>query len=385
MRSAWFLTIVFSAATQAQDPAVAPLPPDPPMAQAAQMAQLAQPPAPAQLAQPAQPAPPAPPARAARIRMRDDNEESSYRSGTRAIDRREYDHAVEAFGHVIESKSGRADGALYWKAYALNKLGRRDEAIAALAQLQKEYPQSRWLNDAKALDVEVRQASGKPVSPDAESDEDLKLLAINGLVSSDPERGVPLLQKVLADPKASPRVKERALFVVAQSRDPRARDILAQIAKGGGNPDMQLKAVEYLGMFSKGNTQALADIYSATTDAAVKRAVIRGLMMAGDTDRMVNLAKTEKSPELRKEAIRTLGMMRRDKGGEELVSMYASETDKSVKQAIVEGLFMQQNAKAMVDIARKESDMTLKKELVQRLAMMRSKEATDYMMEVLNK
>ena len=48
-------------------------------------------------------------------------------------------------------------------------------------------------------------------------------------------------------------------------------------------------------------------------------------------------------------------------------------------------LFMQQNAKAMVDIARKESDMTLKKELVQRLAMMRSKEATDYMMEVLNK
>ncbi len=194
--------------------------------------------------------------------------------------------------------------------------------------MQKEYPQSRWLNDAKALEVEVRQASGKPVSPDAESDEDLKLLAINGLMSSDPERAVPLLQKVLADPKASPRVKERALFVVAQSRDQRAREILAQIAKGGGNPDMQLKAVEYLGMFSKGNTQALADIYSATADAAVKRAVMRGLMMASDSDRLLTLAKSEKSPELRKEAIRTLGMMRRDRTGDELVSMYTSESDK---------------------------------------------------------
>ena len=46
---------------------------------------------------------------------------------------------------------------------------------------------------------------------------------------------------------------------------------------------------------------------------------------------------------------------------------------------------MQQNAKALVDIARKETDPNMKREVVQRLAMMKSKEATDYMMEVLNK
>ncbi len=60
--------------------------------------------------------------------MLNDSDESSYRSGTRAIDRREYEHAVEAFDRVIERKSSRADGALYWKAYAQNKLGRRDAA-----------------------------------------------------------------------------------------------------------------------------------------------------------------------------------------------------------------------------------------------------------------
>lgn len=342
----------------------------------------------------AQPAPPpmapnAPAARAAREVMRErsarDSDESSYRSGTRAIDKRDYEAAIQAFDRSIEHNSSRADGALYWKAYAQNKLGRRDQALSTLAQLQKDFPQSRWLNDAKALEVEVRQASGRPVSPDQEADEDLKLLAINGLMNSDRERAVPLLQKVLGDPKASPRVKERALFVVAQSGDQRAREILAQIAKGGGNPDMQLKSVEYLGMFSHGNTQTLADIYAGTSDVAVKRAVIRGLLMAADSDRLLGLAKTEKSPELRKEAIRTLGMIGRERSGDALVSLWASETDRSVKQAILDGLFMQQNAKVLVDLARKESDMTIKKELVNRLAMMHSKEATEYMMEVLSK
>ena len=365
MRNLLLLTILASAIAAAQEPwDVAQAPPAPPAPAAAPAPVVA-------------PTPPIPP----RALMRED----AYRAGTRAIDRRQYEEAIESFNVIIEAKDSHADGALYWKAYAQNRLGRRGEAQATLAQLSREYPQSRWLNDAKALEIEVRQASGQPVSPDAESDEDLKLLAINGLMTNDPERALPLLKKVLADPKASPHVKERALFVVAQSHNQASRDVLVQIAKGGGNPDMQMKAVEYLGMFSRGNGQALAEIYSGASDPAVKRAVIRGLMMGGDFDGVLNLAKTEKSPELRKEAIRTLGMMRRDKSSEALVSMYASETDRSVKQAVIDGLFMQQNAKALVDLARKENDMTLKKDIVQRLAMMRSKEATDYMMEVLNK
>lgn len=366
MRNLLLLATLFSVVAVAQDPwdLLAQAPPLPP--------------APAPVPSPAPaPTPPIPP--------RGFMNEDAYRAGTRAIDRRQYEEAIRYFSDVIGSKSRQADGALYWKAYAQNRLGHRTEAQATLAQLGEQYPQSRWLNDAKALEIEVRQASGQPVSPDAESDEDLKLLAINGLMTSDPERALPLLKKVLADPKASPRVKERALFVVAQSHDQAARDVLVQIAKGGGNPDMQMKAVEYLGMFSRGNGQALAEIYNATSDPAIKRAVIHGLMMGGDFDGVLNLAKTEKSPELRKEAIRTLGMMRRDKSAEALLSMYASETDPSVKKAIIDGLFMQGNATALIDLARKERDMSLKKDIVQRLALMKNKEATDYMMEILNK
>ena len=55
------------------------------------------------------------------------------------------------FTSVIDAQnSTRVDAALYWKAYALDKLNQQADALAALAQLIKSYPQSRWLADAKA-------------------------------------------------------------------------------------------------------------------------------------------------------------------------------------------------------------------------------------------
>src|SRR5205823_10809484 len=104
----------------------------------------------------------------------------------------------------------RADGALYWKAYALNRLGRRDEAAAAIAALRRDYPNSRWLNDAQALEVEARQNSGQPVSPSDESNDDLKLIAINSILRGDPDRAVPLLEGILKS-TGSPRLKDRAM------------------------------------------------------------------------------------------------------------------------------------------------------------------------------
>jgi len=136
------------------------------------------------LAPPAPPAPPSP--KSMRIFVgRGDGE---YDAGTRALDQHHYDEAVIRFDQVINSKSSRADGALYWKAYALNRTGKKDEALATLTQLHRDYPQSAWLNDAQALETEVKQSSGQPISPAQESNDDLKLLAINSLMNADPER-----------------------------------------------------------------------------------------------------------------------------------------------------------------------------------------------------
>jgi tetratricopeptide (TPR) repeat protein len=315
-----------------------------------------------------------------------ESDDRLYQDGQRALDSRRWDQALEDFNQVAARAGSRADGALYWKAYTLNRLGRREEAVAAIAELRKSYAGSRWLDDAKALEVEVKQASGQKVAPESESDEDLKLMAINGLTQSDPERAIPLLENLLKGAQ-SPKLKERALFVLAQSSVPKAQQLLEQVARGSGNPDLQVKAITYVGVArrrqgSTGNGQLLSEIYASTNDANVKRAILNAYMANRDTEHLLQVAKTEKAPELRLDAIRYVGSAG-SPNGDALVAIYGSDQDKQVKQTIVETLFAHGNAKAMVDLARNEKDPELKKTIVRYLSTMRGKEATDYLMEIL--
>jgi outer membrane protein assembly factor BamD (BamD/ComL family) len=79
-----------------------------------------------------------------------------YQKGKAAIDAGRWDDALQAFGEIVSENGAHADEALYWKAYALNKIGRREEALTALGQLRKAYANSRWLDDARALELEIR-------------------------------------------------------------------------------------------------------------------------------------------------------------------------------------------------------------------------------------
>jgi tetratricopeptide (TPR) repeat protein len=119
-----------------------------------------------------------------------------YSQARQFIERDQYDRAMDPLEKVISAKSDRADAAMYWKAYSQLKLARRDEALGTLGQLQKQYPASKWLGDARALEVEIKQAAGQPVSADAMND-DLKLLALQGILRTDPEAAFPVVEKML--------------------------------------------------------------------------------------------------------------------------------------------------------------------------------------------
>ena len=318
--------------------------------------------------------------------FRFDSGSGSYESGKNALDNHNYERAVEIFDKVINGRtpSSRADGAYYWKAYALNKLGKRDEALAALAELSKQFPQSSWLNDAKALQAEVQQAKGQPVSPENQADEDLKLYAINALINSDADRAVPLLEGLMGNPKMSPKLKERALFVLAQSRSDKAHEIVGRYAKSGSNPDLQLTAVQYLGTYrSKESRQLLSEVYGSVNDVNVKRAVLRSFEMSRDMEHLAAIAKSEQNVDLRREAIRQLGNMREEQGIATMVSIYGNESDRDIKIEILNSLANQGAVKQLIECARKESDPELKRTAVQRLGQMRSKEALDFIAELL--
>ena len=120
-----------------------------------------------------------------------------YSDGREALDEDRYDRAAEKFSELASLNGPQTDAAMYWKAYAENKLGKRDSALATIADLEKKYAQSRWIKDAKALEIEVKQSTGHPPNPDNQSDEDLKLLALRGIMTGNPEKGVPMAEGIL--------------------------------------------------------------------------------------------------------------------------------------------------------------------------------------------
>ncbi|HUL17271.1 MAG TPA: HEAT repeat domain-containing protein [Terriglobales bacterium] len=374
---------------------------------------------------------------------RSNRAQEMYESGRDALDDARYQQAEETFSHLAQMNGPETDAALYWKAYAENMQGKKDSALASLADLKQRFPQSRWLKDAGALEIQVRQSTGKPPQPEAQSDEDLKILALQGVMNSDPERGMTISEKLL-NGTGSPKEKAKVLFVLAQSGSPQAMDTLARIAKGQSNPDLQRKAVEYLGIFGGAKSRALlGEVYASSSDVSVKRAVLRsymisgykqdlfnaakneknedlkreairqlgisggqaelqqlyqtepstdirreilqGFFLAGDSQKLVEAAKNEKDPDLRRTAIRNLGLIGGDASSRALQDIYAKETDPSLKKEVLNAYFLQGNAKALVAIAKTEKDPDLKKTAVEKLSLMGSKEATDYLMELLNK
>ena len=125
---------------------------------------------------------------------RSEREADLYEEGTDAIDDEQWDEAVRTFARVAEMKGSRADGAVYWSAYALEKLGRKAEALKTIDGLKKAYPKSRWLDDAQALELELRQSRGERVSPASVEDDDLKMMALNSLMHTDPEKAFPRIR-----------------------------------------------------------------------------------------------------------------------------------------------------------------------------------------------
>jgi HEAT repeat protein len=393
---------------------------------------------------PKPPAPPVPPKIAAfEGDWNWDGDDGAYRYGKRALEGKQWDKALKAFEKLEKSGKGKTDAALYWKAYALHKMGQKAEALVALASLGKAYPQSAWLNDARALEIEVKQSSGQPVSPESEADEDLKLLALNGLIRTEPDRALPALEKILSA-SGSPRLKERALFVAAHNSSPRTRELLVRFAKGGANPDLQARAIEFLGHQRTPETvKILAEVYAGSADESIKRSVLRAYRNGRAADQLMAAATSEKSAALRREAVRGLGALNADaelwqlyqsesdaavkqeivrsfshraeslerllraaksekdpklramfvdhlgrvrsqQGVAELVTMYKGESDANVRKHILSAVRRLGDAKALVEIARAEKDPAMRRVLVEELSGMKAKEATDYLLEVLN-
>jgi TolA-binding protein len=363
-----------------------------------------------------------------------------YDEAMESIDEEDWGDALRPLARLM-SLNTKVDAALYWTSYSQAKMNRTAAALASLARLQKDFPTSRWAKEGKALEMEVRGKSGQAPSPDQEDDVDLKLMAVSALAQTDPQEAMPVLTKILASPTSSRKVRERALFVLAQIGSEQASNAIATVARGDASPELQRKAIQYLGVFGgPTNRKVLSDVYASTSDNALRKQILNSFMVAGDKARVLSAARTEKDPALRSSAVRLLGVMggtaelsqmygtatsadekkdilqalfvggavepvaaaargEKDKevrlvavrnlglmgrnSQDVLVELYRVEPDQEVKKEVLNAFFLQGNAPRLVGIARVEKDPLLKKEAVHWLSLMNSKESRAYMMELL--
>ena len=194
-----------------------------------------------------------------------------------------------------------------------------------------------------------------------------------------PNNNAQILSEVYASTNDT-AVKRAILQAYNSMRD---KDHLLQAAKGEKSPELREFAIGALS--SNNGTPELWQLYQAETTTDGKLLLLRYMHSNGNADKLAEVVRSEKDPKVRADAMRALASQRSGVTGETMVALYNAEQDAQIKMSIVDGLASQRNAKALVDIARGEKDTKMKIRIVERLSNIKSKEASDYLEEILKK
>ncbi|MEM7583135.1 MAG: HEAT repeat domain-containing protein [Acidobacteriota bacterium] len=308
--------------------------------------------------------------------------DTTYRLGRQALDQNRWADAARLFAESAASRAGHADAAHYWWAYALHKDGRGDEAMEVLDTLRNTYEDSRWLDDATALQLEIKKPrsgrssrrgdSASGGTGGSEDDNELKLLALNALMHNHAERALPMLERFLAGDHPV-ELRQRALFVLSQNESAEAGRILLDVARGTQHPELQMRALHYLGLSELPNAiSALQEIYRTSSNREVKSKVLNSFMLAEAVEPVLELARTEPDPELRGHAIHQLGVM---EAHDELRELYRTESSKELKGRILHSMFIAEDTDTLIDIARTDPDQEMRRKAIRSLGLVDSKAA----------
>ncbi|MBV8859494.1 MAG: HEAT repeat domain-containing protein [Acidobacteria bacterium] len=285
-----------------------------------------------------------------------------FRQGRDLIEREDWAAAAAKFeGYVAQyPKSKEADAALYWLAYARKKQGKFQAAEETLERLAKEFPRSSWVDDARAMQVEIAPQVGKRVDPEGLGDDELKMVALQSLFESDPARASAYVAEILKpDSKASPELKETAVGLLGRQGGPEAVRMLLDIARTQPDPELRSIAVNRLGQT---NDEAVIDelmkIYEAERDGDVKGQVLNAFSQMNSPRayaKLLEVARGGGDSELRQMAIHRLGQRHEAQAVDDLMRLLASERDDDIRASILHAFSQLNDPRAqarLLEVAR---------------------------------
>jgi len=174
---------------------------------------------------------------------------------------------LEFFLKKYPSSQLRAE-ALYWLAQSLNRMSRdevykenvialKEEAFQKLELLIGQYPESVWIDDAKVLRVEIAgelaligKTEYKSIIQDIyetekKTETDLKLIALNSLITLEPEASIPLLKDVLEKEKDL-RVRKKVVLLLGRKYTRGVLTLLEDVSKNDPEREVREEASYWL-------------------------------------------------------------------------------------------------------------------------------------------
>jgi HEAT repeat protein len=297
-----------------------------------------------------------------------------FREGRDLIEAQNWPQAAEKFNNFISEfpRDRDLDAALYWYAYALQKQGKKDEAVAPLLRLIKEFPNSSWRREAEAMLVVLGRGDVVKVNHE---DCEIKTLALQSLFDADQDRAIGLVREVLKANNADcPTLKYAAVSLLGSHGGARGVPLLLEIARNQSDLKLRLTAIRQLG---EQNDDAVADeltkLYDADKTREVRAQVLRAfaeMHSAKAEAKLIELARAGGDLETRQLAVRFLGEHDGEASLDELIRMFDTDRSPEIRVQILRSLSERHEPKAqakLLESARKGETPALRVEAIRRL------------------
>ncbi|HQR38157.1 MAG TPA: HEAT repeat domain-containing protein [Blastocatellia bacterium] len=355
----------------------------------------------------------------------------AYLEGRELVNDAEWAKAADKFNVVLTtySTSKIVDAALYWYAVSLKKQGKYKEADTNAGRLVTEFPKSRYVDEAKQLQLELAQYVGRPVDPawQRERNDENKAIALQSLFASNPERAIPIAADLLAPGStATPKLQQRAALLLGQVDDARATDVLigvarsnsdpkvrrmailglgqkldstkdgdriftllSEIARGGGDPELAKYAVSAIGHDDNArSTKFLVDVATTSKQADVRKiaiSMLSGRSDAASFDALMRLVDTDPDPDIRRIALAMIAQNDNPKVTDKLVDIARGNGPVDLKRMALNLLAQRDPSRAVDTLSAwydTEKNETLRGAIVDSLGQINDKRALQKLMQI---
>ena len=237
----------------------------------------------------------------------DDPADSLYRVAREALNNDELKRASTLFAEITRKypKSAYSADALYYRAFALYRIGGEDdlrEAVRVLDTHQSRFPSARTHGDADDLAIRVKGAlakrgdasSAEAVSAaasqstkcsdgDGDKRDDIRAEAMNALLQMDAQSALPIIKQVLQKRDAcSATLRKKAVFMLSQKQSTETETLMIDVIKNDPSRAVREDAVFWLGQLKSDRAAAaLEEIATSSPDNKLREKAVFALMDQG--------------------------------------------------------------------------------------------------------